>query len=508
MKPPPGADPAAPPPRAWGLRRLWPSGLTLRIYLVALTPILAIIGFFIVLATTLPTPLPPQFELDLARRTAASVSAALGDIDRLNAVLADVYASASVYAPDGRLLASNATPPLPPLSGDDAATIADQVQHVGPGIPSLIAVPLASPAPRGAYLQFRLAPPRLEDAESGWRPPPDGDRPRGPHPHGPRGKGGMGRMGGMGRTPPLEPVVWMVIVGLLATALASVFLVRSLTRPLDRLTRAARLLGGGDLTARAELARKDELGTLGQAFDEMAERIAALLRSQQELLANVSHELRTPLARIRVALDIAAEGDAASAREALSEITEDLSELEHIVSEVLTTARLDLAERRAGPGISMTGQALDLGALLEKAASRFESRGPGRALELDLDLGADHVTVEGDAVLLRRAFDNLLDNARAYSDAATVVTLRARREGGNVRVTIIDHGIGISSEDLSRLGTPFFRTDRSRSRRSGGLGLGLSLTRRIIEAHGGTLEIRSEVGQGTSVEVTLAAAAG
>ena len=77
-----------------------------------------------------------------------------------------------------------------------------------------------------------------------------------------------------------------------------------------------------------------------------------------------------------------------------------------------------------------------------------------------------------------------------------------------MRVTIIDHGIGISSEDLSRLGTPFFRTDRSRSRRSGGLGLGLSLTRRIIEAHGGTLEIRSEVGQGTSVEVTLAAAAG
>jgi two-component system OmpR family sensor kinase len=447
------------------------SRLTLRIYLVALTPILAILGVLLVLSTLRPALMPPRFEIDLAQRVAKSIVSI--DSVNLEQELREVHASATVYVGD-EMRGTNVEPPLPPLPESERPRLASEPQVIGPGIPSLIAVRLEQP---NAYLQFRM----------------------GGHPPGPPGRG---------RWSPSDPVVWGVLVALLATAIAAVVLARSLTRPLSSLASVATAFGDGDLSARAKLSRKDELGELGRAFDQMADRVAGLMRSQQELLANVSHELRTPLARIRVALDIAAEGDAASARESLSEITEDLAELEQIVSEVLTTARLDLAAGRAGSGLRVTGELLDLGAILDKSAARFHGSTPERALERVTEVLAEGggVFVKGDAVLLRRAFDNLLDNARAYSDPSMPVSLVASRHEGSpdqVKVAVTDRGIGIVAEDLAHLATPFFRTDRSRSRRSGGLGLGLSLTRRIVEAHGGALVIESVVGKGTTVTITL-----
>lgn len=484
------------------------SRLTLRIYLVALTPILAIIGVVLVLSTLRPAPTPPRFEVEMARRAAAALSAASGDRAALDKALSEIYAAATVYGQDGAVLVTNTDPPLPPLPEEDLLRLAREPQIFGPGIPSLIGVPLSAPAATGTYLQFRMTHFGFGDDS-----PRDARSPSGQsRPGGAGGPGGFGSDEGIKRVRPSDPVVWMVLVGLLATAIAAVILARSLTRPLSSLASVATAFGDGDLTARANISRKDELGELGRAFDQMAERVSGLMRSQQELLANVSHELRTPLARIRVALDIAAEGDAESARESLSEITEDLAELEQIVSEVLTTARLDLATGRAGPGLKLNGELLDLGAILDKSAARFHANAPERKLELVTEAlvdGTDNgVMVKGDAVLLRRAFDNLLDNARAYSEPTTVVSLSASKVGERVEVSIIDHGIGIVAEDLPRLATPFFRTDRSRSRKSGGLGLGLSLTRRIVEAHGGSVEIASVAGKGTTVKVTLPVAAG
>src|SRR6202000_3073687 len=111
-----------------------------------------------------------------------------------------------------------------------------------------------------------------------------------------------------------------------------------------QLSRMATSLGKGDLSARSELTRSDEVGDVARAFDEMAERIQKLLQTEKELLANVAHELRTPLARIRVALEIASEGDAETARLSLSEIAVDLAELESLVDDVLTAARFELTE--------------------------------------------------------------------------------------------------------------------------------------------------------------------
>jgi two-component system OmpR family sensor kinase len=306
------------------------------------------------------------------------------------------------------------------------------------------------------------------------------------------------------RHQPPSPALWALGVALIGAAVASVVLARSFVSPLSLLASAADKLGAGDLGARVRSRRRDEFGQLARAFDDMADQLTMVLRSQQELLANVSHELRTPLARIRVALDIAAEGDAATAQESLREIGEDLGELERLVADVLQTAKLDLAAGRAGAALPLLRrEEIDLSVLLEAIAQRFRAAAPAR--RLDVSLEPDLPSVEVDPTLLRRALDNLLANARAYSDEDTAIELRARREQEGVSLAVIDRGIGIAAEDLPQVSRPFFRTDKSRARRTGGLGLGLSLARRIVEAHAGQLRIESELGRGTTVRITLPA---
>jgi signal transduction histidine kinase len=292
-------------------------------------------------------------------------------------------------------------------------------------------------------------------------------------------------------------------VVLLVLAIGSYPTARSIASPLERLTAAATRLGEGDLSARAGLRARGELGELARAFDEMAGRLERLVRAERELLANVSHELRTPMARIRVALELAAEGDHEKARRYLSEIGDDLAELDGLVEEILTTARLS----GGGPAVLPVHRArVELGALLGEVAARFRAADPERPLAVEVAPGLP--ALEADAPLLRRLVDNLLDNARKYSEPGTPVELSAREAPGAVVVEVRDHGIGVEPADLPRLFTPFFRTDRSRARGTGGVGLGLTLARRIAEAHGGSISAESHPGAGTTIRVVLPVAKG
>ncbi|NOK36382.1 HAMP domain-containing histidine kinase [Corallococcus exercitus] len=379
----------------------------------------------------------------------------------------------TLRAADGTLLGNTRPDPVPALSPEELSAVSSRVTRSGPrgpfpgfgGGPGRMLVVSPYPGPVQVYAAVSLPPPP---------PPPDGDRQT------------------------------AIIVGLVlaCTAITSVAFARTLAGPLEKLASAARAFGAGRLDVRAGLRRKDELGLVSEAFDEMAGRITQLLRSQKELLANVSHELRTPLSRIRVALDLAAEGDAQTARELLPDITEDLSELERLVSDVLTTSRLELVTDGASGGVPpLRLERVDANALVDKAAARFRSARPKHRLEVQVDGALP--ALEADPVLLRRVLDNLLDNAGKYSEPGTTVKLHARAEGDGVQVEIRDQGIGIESEDLARVGTPFFRTDRSRARTTGGVGLGLALVRRILDAHHGQLTLESQPGQGTTARVVL-----
>jgi signal transduction histidine kinase len=300
--------------------------------------------------------------------------------------------------------------------------------------------------------------------------------------------------------------VWIVAIVLVAVGVVSLLTARSLARPLGRLSRAARAFGAGELTARAGLARGDEIGDVAAAFDEMAARVTTLLHAEKELLANVSHELRTPLSRIRVALEIAEEGDAETARQALGDIAQDLGELEGLISDVLTAARLDLGDGAVGGRIPLRRERVAVPELLARAEARFRASHPARLLVVTV--APELPALDGDPVLLRRVVDNLLENAHKYSPRAeTEVELRAEPDDGGVRIEVRDRGMGIAPADLPHLFRPFFRAERSRARQTGGLGLGLSLAKRIVVAHGGTITVESQVGERTMVVVRLPAAA-
>jgi two-component system, OmpR family, sensor kinase len=288
-----------------------------------------------------------------------------------------------------------------------------------------------------------------------------------------------------------------LLLVVLVLAIASAPLARAMSRPLEQLSRAAERLGQGDLGARANLAAGDEVGDLGRAFDQMAERLGRLLEGQRELLANVSHELRTPMARIRVALDLAAEAEPEGARRHLADIERDLGELETLVADLLTTSRLD-----GGGALVLRREPVDLALVVGKAVERFRRRHPDRVIRAALEAVP---SLAAEAGLLARVFDNLLSNAAKYSDASAPIAVRLQARDGAVAVTVEDRGIGIAPEDQARVFTPFFRTDRSRARDTGGVGLGLALSKQIVDAHGGRITLSSRLGEGTIVEVVLAA---
>lgn len=307
------------------------------------------------------------------------------------------------------------------------------------------------------------------------------------------------------RSPRLTPVETLFLGGIVIVGIGSLLTARWIVRPLRDLARAARALGAGDLRARSGLRRDDEVGELARTFDEMAGRIEQLVLAEKELLANVSHELRTPLARLRVALDIAGESDPETVRASMAEMGVDLSELETLVNDILTTTRLEIARgTSAAARFELHLEDLDGNALVERVAERFRARHSERSLTVDV--AVELPVVHADPVLLRRVLDNLLENAHKYSpDAAAPIVLRAARADGGIAFEVVDRGMGIAEKDQPHLFTPFFRSDTSRARASGGVGLGLTLAKRIVEAHHGTITVTSTLGVGSTFRVLVPA---
>lgn len=292
---------------------------------------------------------------------------------------------------------------------------------------------------------------------------------------------------------PYGQVLPMCAAMLVLVGAASFWFARRLARPLEHLAAAAREFGQGNMAVRAKLQRDDELGNVGQAFDEMADRTAIVMAAQRQLMADVSHELRTPLARIRVALELVGE-DPEGAKDVLADVGTDLDEIDQLIADILTTARLD------GEHANVDRRPARLDEIVQQASKRFIQRHPGRTLETPL---VEERVIDCDPLLLRRALDNLLDNAAKYSETGTPVTFSVRATGQHVAFEVADRGVGMSAEELERAFTPFWRADGSRTRKTGGVGLGLALARRIARAHGGDVTLESAPGKGTKARLDV-----
>jgi signal transduction histidine kinase len=237
---------------------------------------------------------------------------------------------------------------------------------------------------------------------------------------------------------------------------------------------------------------------------QTADKTSRVLNSQKNLLASIAHELRTPLARIRVALDLATADNSTPATSQLSDIYSDLDELELLVKDIMATARFDFRSDQAEyayPSIKI--ESVSVQELIDQSIDRFLKSHPKQQLEKSIKNPSQQV--ELDATLIKRVIFNLLDNARKYSSKENTISILTQSTPYGIQIEIKDLGIGIDAQDIKNVTKPFFRTKQSRSTNIEGFGLGLALSYNIIKAHKGTMEIESQLDQGTTVRLSIPA---
>jgi signal transduction histidine kinase len=281
--------------------------------------------------------------------------------------------------------------------------------------------------------------------------------------------------------------LWMLLATMLGVVFTAHVVLRRALRPLRTLHEGVRRLSEGNLEVVLPNPTRDEFGVLTDAFNHMVGRVKDMLRARDQLLLDVSHELRSPLTRMKVALALLPDGEKKTRMEA------DVAEMEAMITELLELERL-----RDGRGIRTERR--DLVPILREVAGAFEEGRPGvrvtsSAPELLLDIDGDRV---------RTVVRNVVENAVKYSlPDSRPVEVSATRNGGTVMVRVTDDGPGIPEADLDRLFEPFFRVDRSRSKKTGGYGLGLSICKRIMEAHGGRIAADNNAGRGAAFTLTF-----
>jgi len=281
----------------------------------------------------------------------------------------------------------------------------------------------------------------------------------------------------------------LTILGLIGLILLGAWLtLRWILKPINWLSGGVVALGKGNLEHRLPEKRGDELGDLSLAFNQMSERIREMLSAREQLLLDVSHELRSPLTRMKVALEFIPEDNS---RESL---LDDVQEMEQMVTEILETARLKSEHGQ------LNLHKTDLVKLIQDLCITFEGQTPG----IRFENAPETCQTFTDAEQVETVLKNLLANALKYSPAENApVEIRLKKSDAGTLIEIQDHGPGIQDGELDLIFEPFYRTDKSRNRKNGGYGLGLSLCKTIIEAHGGTIDVQSNTLKGAMFSVHL-----
>lgn len=273
-----------------------------------------------------------------------------------------------------------------------------------------------------------------------------------------------------------------------ACLLIAFIFIRRLLRPIKWLNEGVREVSDGNFEYKVPQRGMDEFGELAGAFNQMTKKINNMLHAREQLMLDVSHELRTPITRMKVAMEFVADG------KAKENIKEDISEMEEMVTEILETARL----RNVGNDLVL--KSLNPADIIIETAELFKHQPPG----IEVNEIPSSTRIMLDPGLFRTVLKNIFTNAIKYSEKnGPPVIARMRHRAGEVVIEIIDKGVGISKEELPHVFEPFYRADKSRSKRTGGYGLGLSLCKTIIHALNGKIDIDSAPGMGTTVTITF-----
>lgn len=300
----------------------------------------------------------------------------------------------------------------------------------------------------------------------------------------------------------LEVSISLAII--VATAILALLIIRISLRPLQRMGEVAADIAAGDLTRRVEPATSTtEIGRLGLALNGMLSQIEAAFAERTEsnrrlrrFVADASHELRTPLTSIRGYSEMLRRGAAKSQTDselARRRIEEESIRMTGLVDDMLVLARLD-------QGRPLEQAPVDLQTIARDAVADARAVAPQRQISLN---ASDPVVVNGDDTRLRQVVGNLVRNALVHTPQNTSIEIAVSTENSTGRISVADHGPGLGTDDMDRLFEPFYRADPSRSRDSGGSGLGLSIVSAVVTAHGGRVKVSQTDGGGATFEVEL-----
>jgi len=300
----------------------------------------------------------------------------------------------------------------------------------------------------------------------------------------------------------LEAVISAGVV--VATAILALLIIRISLRPLEKMGTVANEIAAGDLSRRVEPATgKTEIGRLGLALNGMLSQIESAFaertasnRRLRRFVADASHELRTPLTSIRGYSEMLRRGAAESptdAELARRRIEEEAIRMTGLVDDMLVLARVD-------QGRPLDHEPVDLQAIAGDAAADARAVAPQRDINLTVP---GRVVVNGDDTRLRQVVGNLVRNALVHTPPKTPIDISLSTEDSVARLSVTDHGPGLAADDIDRIFEPFYRADPSRSRDSGGAGLGLSIVSAVVTAHGGHVKVRETEGGGATFEVEL-----
>ena len=293
-----------------------------------------------------------------------------------------------------------------------------------------------------------------------------------------------------------EGLALTALVAIVLASLAGILYSRRLVRPIQEITVTAQALRGGDRDARTGMEGADEIGFLGKTFDEMADAIEADREMERRLTADVAHELRTPLQAIQATVEAMQDGVLPADEEHLGIVRDETVRLGRLAGGILELTRLE-----RGSAMFRTAR-IDAAASVRAALDAHLAMLESCDVRVTSDI-ASGLFVDGDSDRLQQAVGNLLSNAARYTPEGGTVHVTLRGDDGDALVEVADTGIGIAEEDLGQVFSRFWRANAARDRSSGGLGIGLAVTKEIIERHEGTIGARANEGGGTVFWIRL-----
>ena len=291
----------------------------------------------------------------------------------------------------------------------------------------------------------------------------------------------------------------MAIATVVAIVLASCcgfLFARGLVNPINRITKTARAIKEGNLSARTELSGDDEIAELGKTFDEMAESIENDRELERRLTTDVAHELRTPLMAIQSTVEAMVDGVFEADQERLETVNSEVQRLGRLVSALLSLSRL---ENRSTP---MKEEVVDVGELISSIVATHEAFVADSGLSLTYEM-EKNVLVKGDADMIRQATANLISNAVRYTPEGGHITVKVSRGDIMAAISVRDTGIGLTPEECKMVFSRFWRADAGRARASGGLGIGLAVVKEIVDRHHGWVQVEGKKDEGACFTIHI-----